>query len=120
MKTDFELYQYVNLVYQERQLQMRVDQVSINSLARTFRLIPETIILVSEMGTVAIPDESGTFPGLDTMINWTVEGDAVSSRYQPSPLALGPKTKGKWKPQLLGRTTPPIPPRDVSVCVCGA
>ena len=92
METDFELGLYVNLAYQDRQLQMRVDQVSINTLARTFHLIPDTIILVSEMGTVAIPDESGTFPGLDTMINWTVEGDVIGSRYQlqqPSPLALG-------------------------------
>ena len=50
-----EIASYVNLSFESRTLQIRSDQVNVNNIiARTFRLIPETIILVSDSGTVAI------------------------------------------------------------------
>ena len=54
---------YIDLSFEGRTLQLRSDQITVNNIARTFRLIPQTIILVSESGTVAIPDgEDGAFP----------------------------------------------------------
>lgn len=47
---------------------MHSDQVTVNNIARTFRLIPETIILVTDSGTVAIPDETSSFPDVDSLL----------------------------------------------------
>ena len=103
---------YVDLSYEGRTLQLRSDQVTVNNIARTFRLIPETIILVSDSGTVAIPDDNGSFSDVDSLLGWTVEGDK-SSRSQAAfvsgqssagvksnPLA----SKERWKPHLFPRT----------------
>ena len=53
---------YVDLSFEGRTLQLRSDQVTVINIARTFRLIPETIILVSDSGTVAILDKNWFFP----------------------------------------------------------
>lgn len=93
-------------------LQLRSDQITVNNIARTFRLIPQTIILVSESGTVAIPDgEDGAFPDLDSFLTWKVEGDKSTFRNQSGPLAFqagppsgnNPPSKERWKPQPFSR-----------------
>ena len=71
---------YIDLSFEGRMLQLRSDQLTVSNIARTFRLIPETIILISESGTVAIPDgENGVFPDLDSSLMWVVEGDKSGS-----------------------------------------
>ena len=100
---------YVDLSFEGRTLQLRSDQVTVNNVARTFRLIPETIILVSDSGTVAIPDENGCFPDLDPLLRWTVEGDKSRSQAalfsgQSSAKSNPRGSKERWKPHLFPLT----------------
>ena len=99
---------YFTLEYEGRTLQMRPGQLSVANIAKTFRLIPDTIILVSERGTVAIPDgEDGIFSDIDSFDVWKVEGDkATGPRVSTAQL----QGSGKWKPQSF---PPPI-------CAAGA
>ena len=69
----------IDVMFEERTLQLRPDQLSVNNLAVAFRLIPETIILVSSCGTVAI-SEDGLFGDVDPLYSWTVEGDKATNR----------------------------------------
>ena len=98
-------YAYITLSFEGCTLQLRSDQITVSSIARTFRLIPETIILVSDSGTVAIPDsDSGSFPDLDSTIGWTVEGEKSTLRNQPLSLSTHgrvPPSKERWKPQIF-------------------
>ena len=98
---------YVDLSFEGRTLQLRSDQVTVNNIARTFRLIPETIILVSDSGTVAIPDETGSFSDVDSLLGWTVEGDkssrsqaALFSGQPPAGIKSNP-SKERWKPHIF-------------------
>lgn len=75
----FELEQaLIDITFEGRTLQLRQDQLTINAISRAFRLIPETVLLISERGTVAIPDD-GVFSDVDEMYTWTVEGDKVTT-----------------------------------------
>ena len=102
---------YIDLSFEGRTLQLRSDQLTVSNIARTFRLIPETIILVSESGTVAIPDgENGVFPDLNSSLTWVVEGDKSTFRpNQPGPFQAGsasgsnPPSKERWKPHAFSR-----------------
>ena len=77
---------------------MRPEQLTVANIAKAFRLVEETVILVSERETVAIP-EDGMFQDVDILDLWTVQGDK----------ATGPRFGGpvvsKWKPQSY---PPPI------------
>lgn len=70
-------YQLVDLSYSGRSLQMRPSQLTSN-IARVFRPIPETIILVSEQDTVALPQD-GVFHDVDDCYTWTVEGEKATT-----------------------------------------
>ena len=98
---------YIDLSFEGRTLQLCSDQITVCNIARTFRLIPQTIILVSESGTVAIPDgESGAFPDLDSFLTWTVEGDKArsgSSSFLTGSTGPAPSAKERWKPQPFSR-----------------
>lgn len=50
-------FQFIDLSYGGRTLQMRPSQLTTVNIARAFRLIPDTIILVSERDTVALPQD---------------------------------------------------------------
>lgn len=109
---------YVDLSFEGRTLQLRCDQVTVANIARTFRLIPETIILVSDS---AIPDENGCFPDIDSILGWTVEGDK-SSRNQAAAMFSGqpsvkslPPTKERWKPHSFPRAGFLATSKEVSV-----
>lgn len=87
------LGEYVEVTYQDRSFQPRASQVTVSYLAHTFQLVGSTIILISLSGTVAIPDDDGSFPDLDTLLAWTVKGDQVTTAVRsvdgPSSWALG-------------------------------
>ena len=118
-RSSFELFDLVDLSYDGRNLQMRQSQLTVANIARTFRLIPETIFLVSDRGTVALPTD-GVFEDVDQCYTWTVEGDKstamamLQSRPLPSHSSSGKQSSGdRWKPQAF-----PRPPRSSSVsCV---
>ena len=93
------LEEYVEVAYQDRSFQLRASQVTVSNLARTFRLVGSTIILISSSGTVAIPDDDGCFPDLDTLLSWTVEGDQVTTAVRS---VDGPSS---WVPMGAGRST---------------
>ena len=104
--------EYMDISFEGRSLQLRMDQITVNNLAKTFRLIPQTVTLVSTCGTVALPDGL-----LDFTLSWMVEGDK-SSHGSTSQLlqstSLGSslsqtkngKEKEKWKSTtFLSRST---------------
>ena len=66
-------FQLIDASYGGRILQMRLTQLATSNIAWAFRLIPETIILVSERDTVALPQD-GAFHDVDDCYTWTVEG----------------------------------------------
>ena len=57
-------FDLVDVHYEGQTLQMRPSQLTVANIARTFCLIPETIFLVSERGTVALPTD-GVFDDVD-------------------------------------------------------
>ena len=75
-------------------------KLTISTLAVAFRLIPDTLFLVSSCGTVVIAEE-GLFCDVDSDYSWTVEEDKStvnrpSSYQQPS----GSRTTvERWRPQ---------------------
>lgn len=62
----------VRLQFGDRKLQVRATDLTIQTLAKIFHLLPETIILVSEQGTAAVPDDNGRFE-VDDFLLWKVE-----------------------------------------------
>ena len=64
----------VDVTFEGLTLQLRPNQLTISTLAVAFRLIPDTIFLVSSCGTVVIAKE-GLFRDVDSDYSWTVEGD---------------------------------------------
>ena len=101
--------EYVDISFEGRNLQLRMDQITVNNLAKTFRLIPQTVILVSTCGTVALPDgDDGLFFDLDPTLSWTVEGDksstsrpgqlVQSTNLNPLASTIKAEKKEKWKP----------------------
>ena len=79
----------------------------VNSLAMAFRLILDTIILVSYCGTLAIP-EGGKFTDVDPTYMWTVEGEKSTANRaggrnaaQPAPpvqYAAAQRQPDCWRP----------------------
>jgi hypothetical protein len=67
----------ISVTYEGRSLQMRPDQLTVEVLSKVFRLIPQTMLLVSDVGTIATADE-GVFTNVDAVYTWTVEGDRVT------------------------------------------
>ena len=88
---------------------MRPEQLSVANIAKAFRLIEETIILVSDRETVAIP-EGGMFYDVDYLVSWTVQGDKATG-----PRFGGPAAASKWKPQFY-----PPPIRATSASTSGS
>ena len=66
----------INVTHDGRTLQMRPDQLTITVLSKAFRLIPETIFLVSDRGTIAVA-EDGIFQDVDDLYTWSVEGEKL-------------------------------------------
>ena len=90
----------IDMTFEDRTLQLLPDQLSVNNLAVAFRLIPETIILVSSCGTVAI-SEDGLFGDVDPLYTLTVEGDKATNRLMGRNVT-GPQQQSKplrdrWK-----------------------
>ena len=77
----------------------RPSQLNTANIARAFQLIPDTIILVSERNTVALPQD-GAFYDCYT---WIVEGEANMSVAGGGPGTTAVKGKGPecWKPQAF-------------------
>ena len=72
-----ELEGLISVKYEGRSLQMRRDQLTVEVVSKVFRLIPQTVLLVSDVGTIATADE-GVFNNVDAVYTWTVEGDKAT------------------------------------------
>ena len=127
----------ISVAYEGRSLQMRRDQLTIEVLSKVFRLVPETVLLVSNVGTIATA-EDGVFKNVDALYAWTVEGDRVTSVSSISSCGLSEtrrpslrlkhkpgssstqSSSERWKPQPYGvpATSDQQRTRHVSVCVC--
>ena len=104
---------------------MRPDQLTISVLSKAFQLIPETIFLVSDRGTIAVA-EDGVFQDVDELYTWSVEDERAtvgSSR----PLSGGSRASGgessqsqrRWKPtpfQASRQTRNVSPTNLMSAC----
>lgn len=92
---------YLTLEFEGRNLQLKPEQLSVAVIAKAFRLIPDTILLVSERGRIAVP-EDGIFVDVDYLDVWTVQGDKTTG---PRIIGSGVGSSGgpamKWKPQTL-------------------
>lgn len=63
----------IKVTFEGRSLKIRPDQLTIDVLSKVFHLIPETILLVSDVGTIATADKV-FFADVDSLYTWTVEG----------------------------------------------
>ena len=95
----------------ERKLQIRVSDLTVKIIAKIFHLLPDTVLLMSEEGTVAVHDDSGRFQ-VDDFLQWRVEGDVSSvgtsgSRFLTNQQQSNPGVANststsvgtKWKPK---------------------
>lgn len=57
---------------------MKRTQLTTTNIAKAFKLMPESIILVSEKGALALPQE-GVFEDIDNNLKWNVEGDPLGT-----------------------------------------
>jgi hypothetical protein len=100
----------VQVTFEGRSLQIRPDQLTITVLSKVFRLIPETILLVSDVGTIATA-EDGVFCDVDNSYTWVVEGERVTTGFGASSRPSLRRSKQKpgsserWKPLSL---PPPV------------
>jgi hypothetical protein len=103
----FRLPSQVKIQYGDRILQFRPEDVTVTSLSKIFHLIPDTIILISEDGTVCVPqDQTGRFD-VEDFLDYKVEGDLSTIGTcgmpisqlsdQPSTSKNAPSTR--WKPK---------------------
>ena len=67
----------VRVQFGEHKLQICVSDLTVKTIAKIFHLLPDTVLLVSEEGTVAVPDDSGRFQ-VDDFLQWRVQGDVSS------------------------------------------
>ena len=105
-------FNQVKVRFGERSLQFRQEDISVQNLARIFHLIPDTIILISEDGTVNVPNSNGKFE-VDDFLEYKVEGDLSTVG------TCGTQTQGsgdqssavnRWKPKSfpMKLKTPPV------------
>ena len=105
----------VELRYEEKRYRFPISKLTVESVAKAFNLIPETILLVSTDGDIFLP-EDGKFTDLDSLCDeYQVEGHP-SSRGKSGGFPLsatscmpGPSSN-KWKPKCF----PPPAKRQVS------
>ena len=107
------------LKYKDKLYQLRMDQLTVRNVAKIFNLMPDTVLLVSSEGTVAL---HGHFSECD---EWNVEGSEERSkrsfgfaRNALTDSSVQPSTS-KWKPfSFPGRTGSSSQSVRVCVCVC--
>ena len=110
---------FVKVRRNEKSYQLRIEQLTIQNICKIFNnLIPDTVLLVSSHGTVALPDDLGHFCDVDEWReddDWEVQGTEArpetSKRISPSPL-LGTTSAGniatnKWRPSFSPSVFPP-------------
>ena len=103
--------------YGDRKLQFRPEDITVSSISRIFHLIPETIVLISEEGTVCVPDGTGTFE-VDDFLEYKVEGDLstigssgmTSLQLSEQPSTSEASNTSRWKPKTfpLKLKVPPV------------
>ena len=122
-RSALELFDLVDVQYEGRTLQIRPSQLTATNIARTFRLIPETIFLVSDRGTVALPTD-GVFDDVDQCYTWSVEGDKSTANLQSRPgvalQSMGNKGSDRWKPQAFPLLSRSSRNSNMSCCVWGS
>ena len=128
---------FVHVSCEGRSLKMRPSQLTVNNIGKAFRLAPDSLLLVSETGTVALPDVDGLFGEVDSSVKWKVEGEGIAFSVgsvpgSPAPSAtplslglsssasacfgLGNKTPGisQWKPRSFPLIATQFSKRKVS------
>ena len=83
-------------------LKLKPCQLTTAVLAKLFCLFPESIVLVSDNGYVATPDEDGDFMNVDDLPIWTVTGESTKpsetlQTTSTNPYAYQPPRPGKGK-----------------------
>lgn len=103
-------FNQVMVRFGERSLQFRPEDISVQNLARIFHLIPDTIILISEDGTVNVPNSNGKFE-VEDFLEYKVEGD-LSTVGTSGTHGSGDQSSAvnRWKPKSF-----PMKPKTPSV-----
>ena len=121
----------VKIKHHDKSYQLRLEQLTVKNVAKIFNLVPDTILLVSTDGTVALPNEYGYFNDIDECEEWVVEGSESTKRTSgpftmlnagstPSPTGNLPSTS-KWKPSSFsGKSGISITSSFPSVCGKGS
>lgn len=113
----------VKLIHLDKSYQLRQEQLTVKNVAKIFNLVPDTILLVSTDGTVALPNEYGHFSDTDECDEWNVEGSESTKRTSgPFPFvgrsmpSSSPSTS-KWKPSSFpGRNSLSLSSSSPLVC----
>ena len=121
---DLPAMDLINVTHDGRTLQMRPDQLTISVLSKAFRLIPETIFLVSDRGTIAVA-EDGVFQDVDELYTWSVGEKATVGSSRPLSRASSgesSQSQSRWKPTAFqaSRLTRNVSPTNImSACKLG-
>jgi hypothetical protein len=121
MTSTFSLPRFgcVKVKHLKKSYQLRLEQLTVKNVAKIFNLVPDTILLVSSDGTVALPNEYGHFSDMDECDEWSVEGSESTKRTSGPFAFVGRSTpsasgfvsasltgSSKWKPSLFsGRSS---------------
>ena len=123
MSSSFSIPRFgcVKLKHLDKSYQLCQEQLTVKNVAKIFNLVPDTILLVSTDGTVALPNEYGRFSDIDECDEWNVEGSESTKRTSGSFTLVGRKpspdpSTSKWKPSsfsgrsnlLISSSSPPV------------
>ena len=113
----FSVVSQIKVQYGHRKLQFHPEDITVSSISRIFHLIPETIVLISEEGTVCVPDSAGKFE-VNEFLEYKVEGDVstigtsgmTSLQISEQPSTSGASNTSRWKPKAfpLKLKVPPV------------
>ena len=90
---------------------MRPDQLIISVISKAFKLVPETVFLVSDRGTIAMA-EDGVFQDVDDLYTWSVEEEKATVGTTkpvvggPSRASSGESSQSRWKPSTFQVSRP--------------
>ena len=76
-------------------IKLRPSQLKMETRGKIFKLTADSTFLIIGDGTVATPEEDGSFNSLemDSYIAWTVSGNAISTLSAKPSLSLGHSSK---------------------------
>ena len=90
----------IEVVCEGRKLQLRRDQLNVANLSKLSHVAQDTLYLISDDDFVALPNQDGQFPSLQSYRTWRVEGMSMMTN-KPPVLEQISSSSYRWKPKPI-------------------